>query len=530
MEMRDDMASDDDRMRVLVAGGGVAGLEAVLALSALARDLVQVDVISPDKEFVYRPMLVAEPFGAAEVLRIDLEEVVADAGARHIRDALSSVNPADRVVETGSGELLSYDALIIAVGARPLEAVPGALSFSGAAERRRFAEMLKRLGRRGAKRLVFIVPKRVSWSIAAYELALLTGAERDARRLPDDVELVVLTHESEPLEVFGPAVSQLVASRLEEAGITLKTGSVAERVENGELTLGSGQTLVAGGFVALPTLEVAPIAGIPQRTGGFIQTDARMHVAGLEAVWAAGDATWFPIKQGGLAAQQSDAAARAIAARAGAHVPVEPFHPVLRAALITGEAPEFVRSDLSEREGSEAASGHALWWPATKIAGSYLSPYIANKLQEGPTAEQLVDRGPSAEPTEDAAEHELALGLVLAAADADATAGDFEGALKWLSLVEQLDFVVPALYVTRRYEWRRELEPGLEPDVAAARIDPSFESGDAAMRDLSRRVGWLKELGERTEEDMSDHLAQLDAGMEQLRALTKRAGIFKGSG
>ena len=213
-------------MRVLVAGGGVAGLEAVLALSALARDLVQIEVISPDKEFVYRPMLVAEPFGVAEVLRVDLEEVVADAGARHKLDALSAVNPADRVVETARGELLSYDALILAVGARPLEAVPGALSFSGAAERRRFAEMLKRLGRRGAKRLVFIVPKGVSWSIAAYELALLTAAERDARRLPDDVELVIVTHESGPLEVVGPSVSQLVASRLEEADITLKAGSV----------------------------------------------------------------------------------------------------------------------------------------------------------------------------------------------------------------------------------------------------------------------------------------------------------------
>jgi hypothetical protein len=119
---------------------------------------------------------------------------------------------------------------------------------------------------------------------------------------------------------------------------------------------------------------------------------------------------------------------------------------------------------------------------------------------------------------------------MLSAADADAAVGDFEGALKWLSLVEQLDFVVPAPYVTRRYEWRRELEPGLEVDAAAARIDPSFESGDAAMRDLDRRLGWLRELEGRTDEDMRDHLARLDAGLEQLRALTKRAGIFKSSG
>ena len=517
-------------MRVVVAGGGVAGLEAVLALSALARDHISVDLISPDKEFVYRPMLIAEPFGATEVLRFDHEELVAHAGARHIRDALTSVNAAGRTVDTASGGQLTYDALLIAVGARPLESVPGALTFSGAAERRQFADMLRRLGRRGYKHLAFIVPKGVSWSIAAYELALLTAADRDARRLPDDVQLTVVTHESAPLDLFGPAASQLVASRLAEAGVTLKAGSVAERVEGGELRLISGEQLEANAFVALPTLEVAPIPGISQRNGGFIQTDARMHASGLESVWAAGDATWFPIKQGGLAAQQSDVAAHAIAAAAGADVPAEPFHPILRAALITGEAPEFLRSDLSQREEGGTIAARGLWWPPTKVAGSYLGPYIARRLGEDAAAEQLVDLAPSAEPTEDAAEHELARGLLLAAADADAAGGNFEEALQWLNLVEQLDFIVPAPYVTRRYEWRRELEPGLEADPAAARIDPSFESGDAAMRDLERRLGWLRELEGRTEEGMRDHLAQLDAGMEQLRALTKRAGIFRGSG
>ena len=73
-------------------------------------------------------------------------------------------------------------------------------------------------------------------------------------------------------------------------------------------------------------------------------TDVAMHVSGLEHVWAAGDVTSFPIKQGGLAAQQADIAARSIAADAGARVPLEPFQPVLRGALITGDAPEFLRS------------------------------------------------------------------------------------------------------------------------------------------------------------------------------------------
>ncbi len=97
---------------------------------------------------------------AADVLRIELEGVVGDAGARHTKDALVSVDPGARTVNTASGDTLGYDALLIALGANPVEAVPGAITFSGEAERRRFAELLATLGRRGTKRLAFVVPRR----------------------------------------------------------------------------------------------------------------------------------------------------------------------------------------------------------------------------------------------------------------------------------------------------------------------------------------------------------------------------------
>jgi sulfide:quinone oxidoreductase len=521
-------ASSHDRFHVLVAGGGVAGLEALLALSALAEGLVDVELMSPDDEFVYRPMLVAEPFGAAEALRLDLEEVVAEAGVRHTKAALASVEPAARTVETDAGDTIRYDALLVAVGARPVEAVPGALTFSGEAERRRFGKLLASLGRRGTKRLVFVVPREVSWSIAAYELALLTAAERDARELPG-VEVILATHESTPLEVFGPAVSQLVAARLEEARVSLRPASIAERVEDGRLLFASGDALESPAIVALPALEVPRIPGLPQRNGGFVQTDTSMRVVGLESVWAAGDATWFPVKQGGLAAQQSDAAARSIAAAAGAHVPVEPFQPVLRAALITGGAPEYMRSTFPSRGTGEATAGRGLWSPPSKVAGRYLGPYVARRLGEE-SAQELVDLDSSAEPAADAAEHELAIALVLAAADADAGLGDFEGALRWLSFVEQLNLVIPAAYVVRRHEWRRQLDPNLAPDAATKRIDPTFDSAQAAISDLQRRLGWYREFERRTEGEMSDRLRALDRGMDDLRELTRHVGLLRRPG
>jgi hypothetical protein len=139
-----------------------------------------------------------------------------------------------------------------------------------------------------------------------------------------------------------------------------------------------------------------------------------------------------------------------------------------------------------------------------------------------------VDRDPSGDYAADEARHDLAVALVLAAADADAAVGDFSSALKWLSFVEQLNLVIPSEYVAKRHEWRRQLDPGATPDVAAARIDPSFRSGAAAISDLQRRLGWLRELEERNEGEMRDHLSTLNEGMNHLIALSRRSGTLEG--
>jgi sulfide:quinone oxidoreductase len=96
---------------------------------------------------------------------------------------------------------------------------------------------------------------------------------------------------------------------------------------------------------------------------------------GTDTVWAAGDATTFPVKQGGIAAQQADAAAEAIAARAGADVEPRPYQPVLRGVLLTGRGQHWMRGPGDTGEG--AVARHALFWPPTKIAGRYLAPYLA---------------------------------------------------------------------------------------------------------------------------------------------------------
>jgi sulfide:quinone oxidoreductase len=90
----------------------------------------------------------------------------------------------------------------------------------------------------------------------------------------------------------------------------------------------------------------------------------------------AGDALAFPVKQGGLAAQEADAAAQAIAAAAGADVDPQLFRPVLRGVLLTGRGRRWVRHALDTGDERGDTARHALWWPPTKVAGRYLSPYL----------------------------------------------------------------------------------------------------------------------------------------------------------
>src|SRR4051812_1215515 len=105
--------------RVVIGGGGVAALEALIALHHMARDHVQVTLVAPSDEFVVRALTVTELFGASGSRAYDVEQACADHDARFVRDAIHRVQPEHRDVVTRNGRVLAYDSLMLAVGARP---------------------------------------------------------------------------------------------------------------------------------------------------------------------------------------------------------------------------------------------------------------------------------------------------------------------------------------------------------------------------------------------------------------------------
>jgi sulfide:quinone oxidoreductase len=440
--------------RVVICGGGVAGVEALLALRALLKVGLDVHLVAPNREFVYQPLAVAAPFDLAETHLFDLAEIVRDQSAELHVDSLAGVDIKDRRVRLASGVTLPYDALVIAVGARRRDWLEGALHFGGAADVAAFRALLERFESGSEQRLSFVSPAGVSWTLPLYELALLT-----ASRLADlgviGAELTVVTPEADPLAVFGPAASRMLRSLLADRGIALKAGLYAENFQHGELQLRPDATLEVDHVVTLAELDGPAVAGLPFDAAGFIAVDEHSRVPGLDGVYAAGDGTTFPIKQGGIAAQQADAAAEDIAAQMGAPVKPSPIRPMLRGVLLTGIAPTYLRAQIAGTTGdSFEIAANPLWWPPSKIAGRYLAPYLAghNPLTR---EETLQDRPASTQDPERLEEsHDEARELAVTFADRDAADGHFKSALQWLEVIERLDGVLPPGYVQKRADWQ----------------------------------------------------------------------------
>ncbi|MGH2865906.1 MAG: NAD(P)/FAD-dependent oxidoreductase, partial [Solirubrobacteraceae bacterium] len=280
---------------------------------------------------------------------------------------------------TTSGLRLGYDALILATGARRHPWLDGAITFRGAPDVEAIRALLADLEASGIDRLVFAAPPAESWTLPRYELALLTAGSVAERGLAG-VRLTIVTPEPFPLALFGPRAGAAVRQLLGDRGIRLLSASYPVELAGNALALRPAASVPADRVITLAHCEGLGIAGLPHDAHGFIPTDRHARVDGVDHVYAAGDGTTFPIKQGGIAAQQADAAAEAVAATLGAPIEPQPFKPVLRGMLLTGLGPTYLRADISGAAGdSFEFDTKPLWWPPAKIAGEHLGPYLARR-------------------------------------------------------------------------------------------------------------------------------------------------------
>jgi sulfide:quinone oxidoreductase len=369
-------------LRVVIAGGGIAALEATLALRDLAGDRVVVTILAPETQFVYRPMTVREPFAYGAAQRQDLAALVDDMGATLVTDRFAWVDPVQRLAHTDGGLALHYDALILAVGARRHERHPHALTIDDRNLDDCLHGLVQDIEGGYVHSLAFVVPGSTAWPLPIYELALMS-AQR-AFDTSAQLDITIVTPEDAPLAIFGLGASAGMAALLAEAGIEVITSAYTEIPQSNRIVVTPGHRgLSFDRIVALPELVGSAIRGLPADGHGFLAVDPYGHVRGVDRVFAAGDATDFAIKHGGVAAQQADTVAQSIAALAGADVRPQPFRPEIHGLVLTGGAPRYLSATLVGGHGfSSQISDTPTWSPPTKVAAKYLAPYLAQRAPQ----------------------------------------------------------------------------------------------------------------------------------------------------
>jgi sulfide:quinone oxidoreductase len=378
------MAEDGQRSarrRILIAGAGVAGLEAALALRDLAGDRVEVTLHDPAREFAYRPFGIGEPYGTTRAFRYDLRRLSELCGASLHASAIAAVEPEQRIAVTRDGERLPYDQLIVATGARMLWSVPGAVTYWGVADEGQVGDLIAQLRLGHPRHLVFTMPAGHSWVLPLYELALLAANLLD-KTANARTRITVVTPEAAPLEIFGPRAAEQTSALLAERRIDVIAGVRPTGFASGRLRIDPGEDVEADAVVTLPRLEGRRIGGIPHDGDGFVAVDEHGGVVGLERTYAAGDVSSLSFKQGAFSTQQADTVAEAIAASVGIGVKPRAAAPQVRAVLWTAQGPRYLSNGSGEanKAASSPSQRHLELLHNGRLTARYLSPLVDSLL------------------------------------------------------------------------------------------------------------------------------------------------------
>jgi sulfide:quinone oxidoreductase len=382
--------------RIVVLGGGFAGLESAFLLRSRLGERADITLVSDRDTFLFKPNTIYIPFGAKpERLLIPLAKPAAKRGIRFLQGRFEALDPVARRVRV-EGWDIPYDYLVVATGSgmRP-EEIPGLAERASTiwtpdemtALGRRLRDVVTDAKAGERPRLLFAVPPNNKCAGPLYEMVLMTETWLRRQGVRDQVEITWTTFENTYIQAFGPKLHDVVSEEFRERGIDGHTAWRLSRVEDGEAHFESGARRAFDLLVAFPPyVSAVRYDGLAADARGFLTTDpASRRVLGEERVFAPGDAGDFPVKQAFLAFLQADVVADTIAAEVDGREPEAAFDPVSMCVMEEFDRATFAQVPLrvtgdpqrpvEVRPGEEDAykvGVSPMWRLGKKMLGVYL--------------------------------------------------------------------------------------------------------------------------------------------------------------
>ena len=382
--------------KVVVLGGGFAGLESAYYLKWRLKNKVDITIVSDRPNFLFKPNTIYIPFGMEpEKLMFPLDKTAAKAGVKFKLARAEEIDPTSKIVRTSEGDI-SYDFLVVATGAkmRP-EEIPGmqenAQTIFTPAEmlklRAAYNALLENAKAGQQQTVRFLVPPNNKCSGPLYEMVFMLDTWLRRNKVRDRVAINYATFEKGYIQAFGPRLNVHVEEEFAKRGIHGDKEHVIASIAADHARFTNGAELPHDLLVSFPPYAAAtPFAGLPMDDRGFIATEmASRQVVGFPDIYAAGDTGDFPVKQAFLAFLQGDAVAESLASRILGNKAAIGFEPMSMCVMEQLDRATFAQVPLrltgnpalpvevpQEAYGDYKMGNSSIWRLGKKMLGFYL--------------------------------------------------------------------------------------------------------------------------------------------------------------
>jgi NADH dehydrogenase len=295
------------RPRVVVVGGGFAGLSAVRALGSADVDVLLLDC---NAYATFQPLLYQvatgglNPGDVTYALRAFTSRY---RNTRFRRVCVTGVDPAKRCVHTNTGEEIPYDYLVLCFGVTAnYFGIPGAEEHSRIIYTRRSALEVRDIVFSNLEAVVQDLPGAVEpvavvvgGGATGVEMAGMLAEMRNTtlpKTYPEiDVErvrVILVEMTDDVLGPFAPDMRRYAAKELRERGVELRLGTAVEEVHEDSVLLSGGERVPSAATIWATGVKVHDQVskwGLPQGRGGRIQVEPDMRVVGHPEIFAVGD-------------------------------------------------------------------------------------------------------------------------------------------------------------------------------------------------------------------------------------------------